>query len=573
LLVAAAGFLYLGTGYTAPGNVHAAVYSWAAQNPGQDVPVLVQTSDSASVSDLITSSGGAVRRQFSIVPVVEAEVPASFVSTLAAQHGVDWISLDAPVQSAASVDTSNLASAYPFAVNANDPWSKGYTGAGIGVAVVDTGVSPSNHKDFTDDAGNSRVVAQVAANSLTTSVSDGFGHGTHIAGIVGGDGSLLAGKYIGVAPGVNLLNVKVAADDGSATLADVMAGLEFVYNNRLTYNIRVVNLSLTSSVAQSYKTDPLDAAVEFLWFNGIFVVVAAGNLGTAADAVSYPPANDPFVMSVGAIDDMATTSYGDDRLTAWSSRGFTQDGFPKPELHTPGRGIVSVIDTNSYLYKTYPDKIVDTSYFRLSGTSMSAGVMSGVAALVLERHPTWRSGELKCTLVATARYIKPDKVYVPRAGNASNQSTPSCNSDTFLAPSTLLGPVMKVGVVAWVLDQPDPVAAAASIGLELSALGIQGATLSTVDWSAIKWSAIKWDAIKWDAIKWDAIKWDAIKWDAIKWDSVTPDGVNFAAIKWDAIKWDAIKWDAIKWSSIQWSAIKWDAIKWDAIKWGFVARN
>ena len=574
LLVVATGFLYLGTGYTAPGNVHSAVYAWAGQNPGQPVPVLVQTSDSASVSDFITSSGGAVRRQFSIVPVVEAEVPASFVSTLAAHHGVDWISLDAPVVATDSaVPTGNLATTYPYSVGANDAWNASATGNGVGVAIVDTGISPTSNPDFLDGS-NQRVIAQVAVAANASGFADGYGHGTHVAGLVGGNGNRLNGKYIGVAPRSSLINVKVADDQGNTSLGNVIAGLEWVYNNRKLYNIRVVNLSLHSSVAQSYQVDPLDTAVEVLWFNGVFVVVAAGNLGTAPDAVSYPPANDPFVMTVGAIEDQGTRDFSDDQVTSWSSRGVTQDGFQKPELFTPGRNIVSVAEPNSILFKSYPSREVDNYYFQLSGTSMSAGVMSGVAALVLERHNDWTPGQLKCTLMSTARPLSVTTgFFVPSAGAAANQSSPTCNSNAFSAPSRLLGPMMKVAAVAFVLDQPSPSTTANAIGMNLAPAGLQNATLATVDWSAIKWDAIKWDAIKWDAIKWDAIKWDAIKWDAIKWDAVTPGGVNFSAIKWDAIKWDAIKWDAIKWSAIKWDAIKWDAIKWDAIKWAMVTNN
>jgi serine protease AprX len=274
-------------------------------------------------------------------------------------------------------------------------------------------------------------------------------------------------------------------------------------------------------------------------------------------------------MTVGAIDDKATTAFGDDVPASWSSFGTTQDGFTKPELLTPGRNIISVIDTNSILYKTTPSNVVDSKYFRLSGTSMAAGVMSGVGALVLQRHPDWTPGQLKCTLRATGRQLSsPNNSFmVPRAGAASNLTTPSCNSDAGLAPSTALAPMMKAAAVAFVLDQPSPSTTASAIGMDLAPAGLQNATLATVDWSAIKWDAIKWDAIKWDAIKWDAIKWDAIKWSAIKWDMVSPDGVNFSAITWSAIKWSAIKWDAIKWSAIKWDAIKWDAIKWDAIKW------
>lgn len=574
-LLAVAALILAASGRAAPSppsNVHPAIFDWAAAHPGQPVPVVVQAAgDTAAAVRAIESAGGTIGRQFTIVPAVEAELPMASVPAVATSPSVASLSLDAPVESTGTVkvDMKALSTTYPVSVNANDPWSKGYTGAGVTVAVVDTGISPKDRADFTSPDGNSRVVAEVAVSPGASGTRDGFGHGTHVAGIVGGFKP--KGKYVGVAPEANLINVKVADDAGTSTIADAIAGLQWVYDNQAQYNIRVVNLSLHSSVPESYRSSPLDAAVETLWFKGVFVVVAAGNLGSAPDAVFYPPANDPFVMTVGAIDDKATTNYGDDVPTPWSSYGTTQDGFAKPELLTPGRAIVSTIDPASYLYATYPGKIVDNDYFSLSGTSMAAGVMSGVAALVLERHPDWKPGELKCTLIATSRTLtKPYATWkVPRAGAASNLSTPACNSDTGVAPSTALAPMLKAGVVAYVAGSADQAAASAAIGFDTNAIG--GKSLDNVDWSAIKWDAITWSAIKWDAIKWDAIKWDAIKWDAITWQNVTPDGVNFSAITWSAIKWDAITWSAITWSSIKWDAIKWDAIKWDAVKWDMVA--
>ena len=575
--------LFGGSGYAAPDNVHPSVYSWAASHPGQNVPVIFETrgDTSALVSD-VTSVGGSVERRFQIIPAVSAKVPVGSLSELSSDSSVAFVSLDAPVVAAGSaVATKQLATTYAVSVNANDPWSKGYDGTGIGVAVVDTGITGSS--DFVGNAANfdnstsgspagNRIVANVAVNASATTTNDGFGHGTHIAGIIGGDSQLLSGQYIGIAPGANLINVKVADDTGAASLGDVIAGMEFVYTNAAAYNIKVVNLSLNSTVAQSYKTDPLCAAAEALWFRGVFVVAAAGNAGP--NSVGYCPGNDPFVMTVGSIDDRGTSSYGDDLPASWSSYGTSQDGFVKPELLTPGVGIISDMDSQSLLYQQHPSHVVSQYYFSMSGTSMSAGVMSGVAALVLQRHPDWRPGQLKCTLMITSRSLsgKNSMFSVPRAGNASNQSTPSCNADLGIAPSIGFAKLLKVGVIAWVLSQPSPVAAALSIGLDPTTLGfdLTSVTADTLDWSSITWSSIKWDSIKWDSIKWDAITWSSIKWDSIKWDSLTSDGVNFNSITWSSIKWDSIKWDAITWSSIKWDSITWDSIKWDSIKWDFV---
>ncbi|KKL22144.1 hypothetical protein LCGC14_2438390, partial [marine sediment metagenome] len=206
----------------------------------------------------------------------------------------------------------------------------------------------------------------------------------------------------------------------------------------------------------------------------------------------------------------------------------TQDGFTKPDLVAPGRRIVSDIDTNSYLAQTYSDRIVDKKYFRMSGTSMAAPVVSGMVALILEEHPEFTPGQVKYVLLDSDRdVLGDDTADAVLADEAVFYTETPGDTDEGLTPSNLLfrpAVVVPPGIVAYVLGADNPVAKAAIIGLDLEAAGIAGATLETVDWSAIKWNAIKWDAIKWDAIKWDAIKWDAIKWDAIKW----------SAIKWSA---------------------------------------
>ena len=162
-----------------------------------------------------------------------------------------------------------------------------------------------------------------------------------MAGLIAGDGwyrdsgDSLYGQYAGTAPDANLISVKVADDSGHATTLDAIYGLQFAVDHKADYNIRVVNLSFRSTSEESYTTDPLDAAVEQAWFHGITIVAAAGNLGTATDAVSYAPGNDPYVITVGAVDTGGTTSTSDDVQASWSSRGVTQDGFSKPDVRRP----------------------------------------------------------------------------------------------------------------------------------------------------------------------------------------------------------------------------------------------
>ena len=196
-------------------------------------------------------------------------------------------------------------------------------GSGVTVAVIDSGIA--YHNDLKVSGSNNQY--RIIANEYFTGSGgsdDLYGHGTHVAGIIGGTGLMSSGNYRGVAPGVNLVNLKVADKDGMTYKSDVVDAMQWVYDNKSAYNIRVVNLSLNSTVAQSYHTSPLCAAVEILWFNSITVVVSAGNNGTGEGPVTiYPPANDPFVITVGATEDKGTTGLGDDNLAVFSAYGTT----------------------------------------------------------------------------------------------------------------------------------------------------------------------------------------------------------------------------------------------------------
>ena len=249
-----------------------------------------------------------------------------------------------------SARPSLLQTSFNQSVRAAAAWATGATGRGVGVAVVDTGVA-GHLPDFRGRATTtrSRVIASAVVNPAARNAGDTYGHGTHVAGLIAGNGNQpldrdpFDSEYVGAAPEANLVSIKIADESGNASLIDVIDGIQFAVEHKADYNIRVINLSLNSTVAESYRTDPLDAAVEEAWFSGIVVVTAAGNAGTAGDAVSYSPANDPYVITVGAVDDRGTDWTGDDLLASWSSRGTTQDGLRKPEILAPGSQLVSTM--------------------------------------------------------------------------------------------------------------------------------------------------------------------------------------------------------------------------------------
>ncbi|HEX6605551.1 MAG TPA: S8 family peptidase [Chloroflexia bacterium] len=451
--------------------------------------VIVQKQPAAAdVEAQVARLGGRVTRDLHIIHAFGADVPGRAMAQLAATSGVRWISADTPVVAAGCnapcINTGNLKSSYPQTVRAKNVWntSPGFRqGQGIGVAVLDSGITP--HADL----GN-RVVANVTVGASTT-VSDTYGHGTHVAGIIGGDGTASNGTYIGIAPKVNLVNVKISDDTGAASAADVVAGLQWVNDNKSTYNIRVVNLSLNSSVAESYNVDPIDAAVEILWFNKVVVVVSAGNDGKNA---LNPPANDPFVITVGAIDDKGTGGTSDDRMPAFSGYGTTSAGFAKPDLVAPGVNLISdLAGSQATLPTQHPDHLTSgftgaSAYFRMSGTSMAAPVVAGAVALLLQDEPNLTPDQVKYRLISTTHALAGAAGPGGGAGllniEAALKGSSTQNANTGIPASQML----------WTGNEP-------------------------VTWDSINWNSINWNSINWNSVNWNSINWNSINWNSDDW--------------------------------------------------------
>ncbi|MBL8055532.1 MAG: S8 family peptidase [Anaerolineales bacterium] len=463
----------------------------ASSAPAQTVRVIVQAADRSGAAQALAQRLGArLTGELAIINAFAAELPAGAVRGLAADPAVRWVSLDAPVVSAACaqcVDTTQLVSAFNRAIRADQAWNNGpyVQGQGIGVAVVDSGVNPNG--DLYTVSGVNRQIANVRFNTdYNQNTSDGYGHGTHVASIVGGDGSESGGQYIGVAPLVNVINVKVSNDDGSATLQDVVRGLQWVLENRDRYNIRVVNLSLNSAVAESYKTSPLDAAVEILWFNKIVVVVSAGNRGGGA---IYPPANDPFVITVGATDDRGTAALSDDSVASFSAYGTTADGFKKPELVAPGVNIVArIVNANMGLAGAHPaNKVYNGQYFRMSGTSMAAPMVSGAAALLLQDEPGLTPDQVKYRLMATANK------------NWAGYSATTAGAGYLDVYAAVWGTTTQ----------------SANTNLQASKLLWSGS--QPVTWGSVSWNSVSWNSVSWNSVSWNSVSWNSVSWNSDYW--------------------------------------------------------
>jgi len=291
-------------------------------------------------------------------------------------------------------------------------------GTGVGVAVIDSGVA--DHADLHNASGASRVVYSQSFVPGDTTTPDKFGHGTHVAGLIGGSGvssgvanGYLA-KYAGVAPNVNIINLRVLDQNGSGTDSQVIAAIQQAIALKNTYNIRVISMSLGRPVFESYTLDPVDQAVEAAWQAGIVVVVAGGNrgrdnsMGTHGFATIGVPGNDPAVITVGATRTFNTATRVDDAIASYSSKGPTLvDHLVKPDIVAPGNRLVSLLASGSTLDKANKSLEIGPAvgtpkYLRLSGTSMATPLVSGAIALMLQQNPALTPDQVKARLMKTA---------------------------------------------------------------------------------------------------------------------------------------------------------------------------
>jgi len=440
---------------------------------------------------------------------------------------------------------------YPRVVKANKVWAQGITGGGVTVAILDSGVAAD--ADLVQP--NNRLLASVnfADERLT---SDPGGHGTHIAGIVAGNGTNSGGQFTGIAPRANVVDVRVLGNTGSGRLSSVVRGIEWVLANRTAYNIRVINLSFGAPANLPYRVDPMSAAVEIAWRRGLVVVAASGNGGPQRDTV-VTPGIDPYVITVGATDDRGTLGRGDD-LLAWFSAWGSPDSNAKPDLVAPGRRIVSLRVPGSALDTLFPERVVvaqnGATYFRLTGTSMATAVVSGAAALLLQGRPNLTPDQVKALLVGTTqRYgqesgqILPDPIADGSGlldANAASLALP-CDA----APSS--GGLLSGGFLGGILSQPTRVDCA-NRGLR-PADGFARAQYPVLFGSPLQWQDPLAGGIPWFLLTWDTLVWNSVAWDNFAWDSVA----------WDSVAWDSVAWDSIAWDSVAWDSVAWDSVAWD----------
>jgi serine protease AprX len=373
--------------------------------------VIVEFNDDSDGASSIEAAGGKAGRRLGIINARAARMPNALLNRLADDPKVKRIHNDRDTEAfvartAATVGATNVRSQY------------GYNGAGVGVAVIDSGITPW-HDDLS--SGPFRQGQRVAAfvdfvNDQTTKYDD-WGHGTHVAGIIAGNGYDSLGLRAAIAPGASIIALKALDDQGKGHISAIIAALDWAVTNKTHYNIRVINMSLGAGVFESYNTDPLTLAAKRAVDAGIVVVAAAGNMGRAANGGAQygaigAPGNAPWVLTVGASSTNGTTDRLDDTIAPYSSRGPTMiDYAAKPDLVAPGSGTVSLSVAGSLLYATKAEFLVSGTrsglssipYLTLSGTSMATPVVAGTVALMLQANPNLTPNEVKAILQFTSQ--------------------------------------------------------------------------------------------------------------------------------------------------------------------------
>jgi serine protease AprX len=557
----------------------------AGQNSGADsgtglVDIIVRetTPDTNTAEALVTSLGGAVAQNLTIIGGFSAAIPASAIGSLAASEAVAAVTPDGTVRLLGSKFGENTYAAdfdgaLPHvlrSVGAEAFWASGYSGAGVDVALIDSGVVPVDglwsHEKLLHGPDLSFESQSSELEHLDT-----YGHGTHMAGIIAGRDkrrprslkSIDDRYFTGLAPEARILSVKVGAFDGAVDVSQVLAAIDWVVQHKDDngLNVRVLNLSFGTDSSQPYVLDPLAYAVEQAWKSGIVVVVAAGNDGNFVPL--RDPAFDPFVIAVGASDTKGTETTADDGVATFSNcdtSGRTVD------LVAPGVSIVSLRNPGSYADVTYPSAQVGARFFKGTGTSQAAAVVSGAAALILSKYPSATPDQVKKLLTSTAtplgvrgrlnRCYGAGTLNLSEAANASlpdkggsKQNWTGSTGAGSLERSRGSSHLENNGVILSGEQDIFGMPFDAAIWAPMAALGT---TWSGGDWNGTTWSGTTWSGTTWSGTTWSGTTWSGITWSSVDWADQIWSGTTWSGTTWSGTTWSGTTWSGTTWSGRSW---------------------
>ena len=554
-----------------------------AGTPAVRVIVTVAPGSQSFADRDITEAGGQVLEHIQLINASVASVPAGAVGWLAEQPGIEDVTPDGQVQLSSSSysPTTDPGSMYSVehSLGVDQAWQEGYTGAGVGVALIDTGVSPVEGL-----AGNGQVIngPDLSFDNGSASIRylDAYGHGTFMAGIIAGrDPGAVSGHYagdstdfLGIAPDAHIVNVKVGGANGAVDVSQVLAAIDWVVANRNTdgLNIRVLNLSFGTNSIQSYIFDPLAYAAEAAWQQGIVVVAAAGNRGNSGPSGLNDPAIDPYVIAVGASQPSAN---GGVMVAPFSSRG---NAHRSPDVIAPGKSLVSLADPGSVVADHFSSTgAVGTRFFRGSGTSQATAVVSGVAALLLQEHPDATPDQIKALLTSTSTSVQGGDWNLEGHGevsaSAAAQAPLGYAVQRFAAAHGTGSLELSRGTLHVSIDGVPLVGEQDIFGNGVSTSGLAALEANGDAWSGGTWNGAVWSGSSYvptpTGADWVYSPWTEDSWAGIPWSAVTIPTGSWTGTSWSGTSWSGTSWSGTSWSGTSWSGTSWSGTSWSGTSW------
>ena len=446
-------------------------------------------------------------------------------------------------------------------------WEQGYTGRGVDVALIDTGVAP-----VVGLSGPGKLIhgPDLSLESQAPALArlDTNGHGTFMAGLIAGkdpgfitpyQGSTPS-LYRGVAPDARIVSVKVGTADGGVDVSQVIAAIDWVvqHKNDNGMNIRVINLSYGTNSTQSWEVDPLSYAVEQAWKRGIVVVAAAGNSGyqrgSNAPGLANPAYN-PYVIAVGGYDTMKTAARTNDVVGTYSASS-NLGSAKRPDFVAVGSHVQGLRVPNSHTDATHPEGRIDARYFRGSGTSQAAAIASGAAALILQKYPGLSPGEVKQFIVGDATKISAASTSAQGAGEVNLTSlatqTPTADTQAFTTGS-------GTGQLEGSRGQDHLSRDGVALTGEIDVFGkpFNSAAIATAEAAAASWSGGSWNGSTWSGSTWSGSTWSGSTWSGSTWSGSTWSGSTWSGSSWSGSSWSGSSWSGSTWSGNSWATGSW----------------
>ena len=430
------------------------------------------------------------------------------------------------------------------------------TGAGIQVALIDTGVvdipglRTSNvtiGPDFSFEAFSPDLVGR-----------DTNGHGTHLAGIIvgsdaewiAGDRSRTDGRFLGIAPDAELVSVKVGSANGVVDVTQVIAAINWVVdsNEAGDTDIRVITLAYGTDGTQDYRIDPLAYAVERAWHAGIVVVAASGNDGSASSFLRNP-ALDPYVIAVGAAENgngRRNLTLADYTNGTGSERGV--------DIVAPGTSIVSLRAVGAWSDSHNETGRVGERFVRGSGTSQAAAVVGGAVALLLQDCPSLTPDEVKDVLVDSARYPNATAAGFLDMAAAVN-TTPTDAAQTWPV-SDGTGSIEASRGTIHVFLEGEPL---------VGEFDIFGNDVATSSWTSSTWSGLSWNGLSWNGLSWNGLSWNGLSWNGLSWNGLSWNGLSWNGLSWNGLSWNGLSWNGLSWNGLSWNGLSWNGLSWQSL--------